>query len=67
MDFQTAASKAMQIMESKTLLKKMANNIYTRKDNNDKKFCEYKRPHLVKWFDENFTIDKTTAVVTLIH
>lgn len=42
----------------KTLLNRMRNNKFTKDDIENKRFCESKRPHLVKWFDENLTINK---------
>jgi len=48
-------------LKSKTLLKKMHDNKYSKEYEEDKKFCEYKRPHLVRWFNENLSIDKTAV------
>jgi hypothetical protein len=45
----------------KTLLKRLSNNVYLDEIREKMAFCEYKRPHLVKFFDEYLTIDEDLA------
>ncbi|MFG6686246.1 hypothetical protein ACGK9U_06670 [Mariniflexile sp. HNIBRBA6329] len=45
----------------KKLLKKLSDNIYLDEIKEKKEFCEHKRPHLVKCFNESFTINKGAA------
>lgn len=47
---------------NKTLLNRMRNNKFTEEDIENKRFCESKRSHLVKWFDENLTVNKDDAL-----